>query len=230
MTSKLLAFLTAVQTAVTGVVGLGTDGNDKFIDGRHYAITFEDNFDGTELDTSKWKRADEQRRQDLNNYWCDEMSYLDGEGSLVLEMSYDEETDRFNSGAVETKGLFEQAYGYFEVRCTLNSKPGYWTAFWLMGDSVLSENNGGKDGTEIDIYERRSIMKKRYSIHLIGTATEKHISHRDRWSAQMCMTAIIIHSDCSGRKMSMFIISTARKDGVQTQRKQEELVRFRCMS
>lgn len=55
MTSKLLAFLTAVQTAVTGVVGLGTDGNDKFIDGRHYAITFEDNFDGTELDTSKWK-------------------------------------------------------------------------------------------------------------------------------------------------------------------------------
>ena len=31
MTSKLLAFLTAVQTAVTGVVGLGTDGNDKFI-------------------------------------------------------------------------------------------------------------------------------------------------------------------------------------------------------
>ena len=46
MTSKLLAFLTAVQTAVTGVVGLGTDGNDKFIDGRHYAITFEDNFDG----------------------------------------------------------------------------------------------------------------------------------------------------------------------------------------
>ena len=67
MTSKLLAFLTAVQTAVTGVVGLGTDGNDKFIDGRHYAITFEDNFDGTELDTSKWKRADEQRRQALNN-------------------------------------------------------------------------------------------------------------------------------------------------------------------
>ena len=209
MTSKLLAFLTAVQTAVTGVVGLGTDGNDKFIDGRHYAITFEDNFDGTELDTSKWKRADEQRRQDLNNYWCDEMSYLDGEGSLVLEMSYDEETDRFNSGAVETKGLFEQAYGYFEVRCTLNSKPGYWTAFWLMGDSVLSENNGGKDGTEIDIYES--------PFH-----NEKKIQHT--------LAVDIIHSDCSGRKMSMFIISTARKDGVQTQRKQEELVRFRCMS
>ncbi len=73
------------------------------------------------------------------------MSYPDGEGNLIIEMSCDEENDRFNSEAVQTEGLFEQTRGYFEIRCTLNTKSGYRTAFWLMSDAVLSENNGGRD-------------------------------------------------------------------------------------
>ncbi len=81
------------------------------------------------------------------------MSYLDGEGNLILETSYDAENDRVLSGAVRTRGIFEQAYGYFEIRCTVNTVPGYWTAFWLMGDSVTDENLGGRNGTEIDIME-----------------------------------------------------------------------------
>ncbi|MDY3792710.1 MAG: glycoside hydrolase family 16 protein [Oscillospiraceae bacterium] len=152
MISELMALMAAVNTELSTF--LNRDAlSYKIFDHKPYYMTFEDNFEGTELDLSKWERCPEQRRQDLNNYWKDDMSYLDGEGHLVLEMSYDEETDRFNSGAVRTRGIFEQAYGYFEIRCTLNNVPGYWTAFWLMGDSVNSEKNGGKDGTEIDIYE-----------------------------------------------------------------------------
>lgn len=160
MTSEAAAFILSVMTALNTLTAFEDGGEYKLYEGSVYKLVFEDNFDGTELDGTKWTKAPEQKRQDLNNYWCDDMSYLDGEGNLIIEMSYDEENDRFNSGAVQTEGLFEQTCGYFEIRCTLNTKPGYWTAFWLMSEAVLSENNGGRDGTEIDIYESPFYGKK----------------------------------------------------------------------
>lgn len=123
------------------------------VDGKLCRLSFEDNFDGKSLDTAKWEQCPEQKRQDLNNYWDNSMSYLDGNGNLIIGMSYDEENDRYLSGGVRTKGKFEQAYGYFEIRCTVNTAPGYWTAFWLMGDSVVDTTLGGRNGTEIDIME-----------------------------------------------------------------------------
>ncbi len=123
------------------------------IEGKRYKLTFEDNFDGDELDLEKWERCPEWKRQDLNNYWDNDMSYLDGDGNLIIEMSYDEERDSYLSGAVRTKGKFEQAYGYYEIRCRVNTVAGYWTAFWLMGETVGGTQDGGVDGTEIDIME-----------------------------------------------------------------------------
>ncbi len=122
-----------------------------YIDGEEYQLTFDDEFEGTQLDTSKWERCPEQRRQDLNNYWDDSMSYLDGEGDLVIGIDLDK--GRYISGGIRSKGKFEQAYGYYEIRCTLNNIPGYWTAFWLFNDCVTNEAKGGRNGTEIDIYE-----------------------------------------------------------------------------
>lgn len=135
------------------VADAADDHRTVVLDGKTYSLTFEDNFDGDTLDSTKWEKCPEQRRQDLNNYWDNSMSYLDGEGNLIIEMSYDKENDRFLSGGVRSKGRFEQAYGYFEIRCKVNSVPGYWTAFWLMGDSVTDETQGGRNGTEIDIME-----------------------------------------------------------------------------
>lgn len=137
------------------------DGYKKItVDGKTYSLTFEDDFNGDTLDSTKWEQCPEQKRQDLNNYWDNSMSYLDGEGNLIIGMSYDEENDRFLSGGVRSRGKFEQAYGYFEIRCTVNTVPGYWTAFWLMGDSVVDETNGGRNGTEIDIMETPYYSKK----------------------------------------------------------------------
>lgn len=123
------------------------------IEGKKYKLSFEDNFDGDKLDEKKWEKCPEWPRQDLNNFWDDDMSYLDGDGNLIIEMSYDKAQDKYLSGGVRSKGKFEQAYGYFEIRCTVNTVPGYWTAFWLMGESVVDETKGGVNGTEIDIME-----------------------------------------------------------------------------
>lgn len=129
------------------------------IEGKNYTLVFEDNFEGNDLDETKWERCPQWKRQDLNNYWDDKMSYLDGEGNLIIEMSYDKSSDRFLSGGVRSKGKFEQAYGYFEIRCTVNTVPGCWTAFWLMGETVGDETRGGKNGTEIDIMETPYLEK-----------------------------------------------------------------------
>ncbi len=148
ITAALLALIQTLNLSVTQ-----PPQDTIVIDGSSYTLVFEDDFNGSELDSSKWERCPEWHRQDLNNYWDDDMSWLDGEGNLIIGMEYDSVTDRYNSGAIRSKGIFEQQYGYFEIRCTVNNIPGYWTAFWLMSDSVNSELNGGVDGTEIDIYE-----------------------------------------------------------------------------
>ncbi len=146
------------------------------LEGRRFSLSFEDNFDGTVLDESKWERCPEWKRQDLNCYWDNDMSYLDGEGNLILEVSYDK-TNRYNCGAVRSKGKFEQTYGYFEARCRVNTVAGYWTAFWLMGETVGDITEGGVNGTEIDIMESAYFNEKKinYALHWDGYA-ENHKS------------------------------------------------------
>lgn len=123
---------------------------DIYIDGEAYKLTFSDEFDGNALDMSKWEYCPEWKRQDLECYWKNECVSV-SDGNLVI--TAEDAGDRYNMGAIRSKGKFEQAYGYFEVRCTLNTTPGYWTAFWLMGESVANEDGFGTDGTEIDIME-----------------------------------------------------------------------------
>ncbi|MBP1560157.1 MAG: glycoside hydrolase family 16 protein [Oscillospiraceae bacterium] len=147
-----------VTQPVRGIVRV--DGETVIVDGKEYKLSFEDNFDGHTLDGSKWEKCPEWKRQDLNNYWDNDMSYLDGEGNLIIEMSYDENEEKYLSGGVRSKGKFEQAYGYFEIRCTVNTVPGYWTAFWLMGETVNNTTMGGRNGTEIDIMETPFFDKK----------------------------------------------------------------------
>ena len=144
--AALLAFVAALPAAAQ-------ESADLVVDGRRLSLTFEDDFDGAEFDPAKWSRADEMKRQDKENYWDDSMSHLNGRGELVISARTERDTGNILTGAAWTKGLFEQTYGYYEIRTTLNTVPGYWTAFWLMTDNVASEGNGGRDGTEIDVYE-----------------------------------------------------------------------------
>lgn len=82
-----------------------------------------------------------------------QMSYLDGEGHLVLRMEWDEETQLVNCGAVRTLGKFEAGYAYYEASIKFPVAPGTWGAFWMMVGDVSSEKNGAEDGVEIDIVE-----------------------------------------------------------------------------
>ncbi|MBQ3027723.1 MAG: glycoside hydrolase family 16 protein, partial [Lachnospiraceae bacterium] len=131
-------------------VYLEEDGT-LYVDGEAYSLTFEDEFEGTELDMTKWSYCPEWKRQDLECYWENDCTQLRGDGNLTLTSEY--RNGKYYMGAVRSKGKFTQTYGYFETRCTLNTVPGYWMAFWLMGETVSNENGSGVDGTEIDIME-----------------------------------------------------------------------------
>lgn len=117
--------------------------------GQKWQLVWHDEFDGTQIDTSKWEVFGDWQRRD--GYWVKEDSYLDGKGHLVIRTKKD--GDRFTSGAIATKGKFEPRFGYLVCRCTHPKQPGLWAAFWLMGQGVNRVGDEGRDGTEIDIIE-----------------------------------------------------------------------------
>lgn len=60
-----------------------------------------------------------------------------------------------------TDGLFDQTYGYFELRCILPKGTGSWSAFWMMPHNMNDTiGNGGVDGAEIDIMETTGYQYK----------------------------------------------------------------------
>jgi len=114
------------------------------------ALVWDDDFDGTRLDSTKWEHCPEEPRKD-NSFWCDEDAYLDGKGNLLVRIRKDEK-DRIMCGAVRTVGKFERTYGYFEIRCKIPKVKGAWTAFWMM-PYYGKIDDPGTHGTEIDIME-----------------------------------------------------------------------------
>ena len=112
-------------------------------------LTFEDNFEGAELDLEKWEHAPEWIRKD--GQWSHQEAFLNGSGQLIIQVS--ERDGKYHSGAIRTRGKFEQTYGYYEIRAKIPKEEGFWTAFWLMSDTVSQVGNDGRDGTEIDIFE-----------------------------------------------------------------------------
>ncbi|MBQ3176519.1 MAG: glycoside hydrolase family 16 protein [Clostridia bacterium] len=138
-------------------------------DGRRWEMTFSDEFEGTELDLTKWERGPEVRRQNAGGYWDDAHSYLDGEGHLVLKASLRED-GRPLSGAIRSAGRFEQTYGYFEARMQLPKTTGYWGAFWVLCRGMGRGLPTAKAGVEIDIIESGECLRKgvNHAIHWGG--------------------------------------------------------------
>lgn len=138
----------------------------KFTD----APVWEDNFDGTEIDRTKWNFPwwETERK---GGYWHEDMASVK-DGNLIIRAEYLDEPlenryydawkDKINfkeykpgwyTACLRTADLYEQCYGYFEVRCKLPAATGMWSAFWMMNHNVEDVDGTGKDGTEVDIFE-----------------------------------------------------------------------------
>lgn len=119
-------------------------------EGKSWKLVWNDEFDGEKLDENKWDVPPDGKRRDA--WWMRKAISLDGKGHLVMKTF--KEGDRYIDGCVRTKGKFEHAFGYYVARVRLQKQPGHWSAFWLYNASVGKVGNEGRDGTEIDIYEK----------------------------------------------------------------------------
>ena len=123
-----------------------------------FKLTFSDEFDGDQLDATKWQ-APEMPRQGSSRWVKSLATVRDGALHLGIRLTEDPVL-RYDCAAVRTrrdydpsKTMFQQRYGYFETRAKLpkNLKADYWAAFWMMCGNVNSADT--REGLETDILE-----------------------------------------------------------------------------
>ncbi len=122
---------------------------DHFIpENEGYSLFWEDQFEGTELDTSKWRiRGTGPRRIGYN----DPSMVAVNDGCLLL--MYDIRKDSIMGSAVGSHQTFNTTYGYFECRARLQKCDGPWAAFWMQSPLISEGEDPAVFGAEIDIFE-----------------------------------------------------------------------------
>ncbi len=117
-----------------------------------YKLVWSDEFEGTQLDESKWffREENKRRRNAINSR--DGVS-LDGNGHLLLTTF--KRDGKYHTGFIATQHRFSFLYGYVECRVEMQKVQGHWSAFWMMPDEMkaFDEPDPGKGGVEMDIFE-----------------------------------------------------------------------------
>lgn len=137
------------------------------LDDSDWTLTWEDNFEGTELDLDKWTIDTGNGfyepdgtwvpgwgNEELQSYQEDNVRVEDGR--LILEgreetVSDETGTYEYTSGKILSNGKFSQKYGKFEAKMKLPEGQGYWPAFWMMPEDDVY--GGWAASGEIDIME-----------------------------------------------------------------------------
>ena len=144
--------------------------------GRKFKLVWNDEFDGTALDESKWSyRTNFWGRR---AYWFagpednavevkDGLLHLklkkrpDGQfvspqlqtGGLVWDIPHDPNPSGLWPLPKREKPKFVHKYGYYECRCRLQKMPGWWSAFWMQSEQQGCTLDPAISGIEHDIME-----------------------------------------------------------------------------
>lgn len=143
--------------------------------GKQWKLVWSDEFNGTQLDRSKWDFRLHLMQQ-RHGTWVEDAAALDGKGNLLLRV-YEKDghyfTSQLQTGSNfmdrpgESYGKtrftwpiaeikppkFMHKYGYYEIRCKLPREPGWWAAFWLQSPTIGATLAPANAGVEIDIME-----------------------------------------------------------------------------
>ena len=147
-------------------------------EGYSWKLVWHDEFDGTELDRTKWDFR-LHLMQKRHHTFTDEGAVLDGKGNLLLTLV--KKDGQFYSPHLQTgenfmdrpvegsdgnyskeftwpiaklkEPKFLHRYGYYEIRCKFQQQPGWWSAFWLQSPIIGCCLDPGLAGVELDIME-----------------------------------------------------------------------------
>ena len=145
--------------------------------GRRFRLVWNDEFDGTDLDRTKWSFR--------TNFWGRRATWFatPDDGAVTVRDGFAHlrivrRTDgSYCSPQLQTGGLlwddldpktgngvvwpfrprerpkFMHRYGYYECRAKLQRKPGWWTAFWMQSPANGATLDPRRSGVECDIME-----------------------------------------------------------------------------
>ena len=105
-----------------------------------YKLVWSDEFDGDEIDTTKWGYdlgGSGWGNNELEYYTDRKENSFVSDGILhikAIKESY--EGKEYTSARMLTKGKFEFQYGYVEARISLPRGSGIWPAFWMLGYNI----------------------------------------------------------------------------------------------
>jgi len=127
-----------------------------------WILTFDDEFGGTALDTTKWDvtLSPGWQSQDHSNAWWDTTSAYhvvsDGSLKLVCDKVTEQRGYPYTCGVISAHNTFNQMYGYFEASLKLPAGGvGMWPAFWLM---PKTSDNSWMWPPEIDVMEAQGAL------------------------------------------------------------------------
>jgi beta-glucanase (GH16 family) len=115
-----------------------------------WELTWSDEFDGDELDATKWSpRVWPPRKvNDEDQAYTDRARNIRIEdGHLVIEAHLEDyEGANYTSGRVQSQGKAEFLYGRFEVRAKLPRGQGTWPAIWMLPSDPFTYATTCSDG------------------------------------------------------------------------------------
>lgn len=125
-----------------------------------YILQFADEFDAEQIDESLWnfEMGPWPYNNELQCYLSENASVEDG--CLVIEARKESVQGRnYTSARLTTQGKREMIYGYLEIRASLPTGIGTWSAVWLLPSDL--RYGGYLHSGEIDIAERVGYDSKR---------------------------------------------------------------------
>lgn len=145
-----------------------------------YQLVWSDEFDGAELDMSKWSHRCPGPRRDAVNV-PDAVSVRDGQLTITTYTS----DGKHCTGMIGTQGKFERRFGYWEARIRFEDTSGMWSAFWIQTPTFgRPPNDPAAAGTEIDVIEHRvsDLSGKdlsgliHHALHIGGAKSQTHVA------------------------------------------------------
>ncbi|MBN2443192.1 MAG: family 16 glycosylhydrolase [Spirochaetales bacterium] len=152
---------------VTKIGSVGSGPQPPAIPG-NWQLVFQDEFDGNQLDTSKWSTDYPWGHTHNHRAYTDPANVRVENGLLRIMAENRRHPDApdgirrddfgwlsldYTSGCVTTSGKFHTDHGYMEARLKLPPTKGFWPAFWTLGDGWPPE---------IDILEFLSSVQTRF--------------------------------------------------------------------
>ncbi|MEM7682755.1 MAG: family 16 glycosylhydrolase [Planctomycetota bacterium] len=148
-TSVALALLAATAALPASLPATQARANPLDLPG--WDLVFNDEFEGTSVDTSKWLVMD--RRDSFNNekqYYHPDQVTVSGGNLVLTAIDTPRQGKAYQSGLIDSHEQW--SLGRFEARIDLPTSQGMWPAFWLLPDTAQVP---WPSGGEIDIMENR---------------------------------------------------------------------------